>query len=79
MLAILPHRRGRPQTVWKTGRVLTTRATLDKHHADVASMFDGVAKRYDLMNQIMTMGAVDIWRDLVVDAVEPEPGQVILD
>lgn len=42
-------------------------------------MFDGVAKRYDLMNQIMTMGAVDIWRDLVVDAVEPEPGQVILD
>ena len=42
-------------------------------------MFDGVAKRYDLMNQIMTMGAVDTWRDLVVDAVEPEPGQVILD
>ncbi|MBD4443736.1 bifunctional demethylmenaquinone methyltransferase/2-methoxy-6-polyprenyl-1,4-benzoquinol methylase, partial [Xanthomonas citri pv. citri] len=31
--------------------VLTTRATLDKHHTDVASMFDGVAKRYDLMNQ----------------------------
>ena len=59
--------------------VLTTRATLDKHHADVASMFDGVAKRYDLMNQIMTLGAVDTWRDLVVDAVEPEPGQTILD
>ena len=59
--------------------VLTTRATLDKHHADVASMFDGVAKRYDLMKQIMTLGAVDTWRDLVVDAVEPEPGQTILD
>ena len=58
--------------------VLTTRATLDKHHADVASMFDGVAKRYDLMNQIMTLGAVDTWRVLVVDAVEPEPGQTIL-
>ena len=55
--------------------VLTTRATLDKHHTDVASMFDGVAKRYDLMNQIMTLGAIDTWRDLVVAAVEPEPGQ----
>ena len=59
--------------------VLTTRATLDKHHTDVASMFDGVAKRYDLMNQIMTLGAIDTWRDLVVAAVEPEPGQTILD
>lgn len=59
--------------------VLTTRATLDKHHTDVASMFDEVAKRYDLMNQIMTLGAIDTWRDLVVAAVEPEPGQTILD
>lgn len=59
--------------------MLTTRATLDKHHDDVASMFDGVAKRYDLMNSIMTMGAVDHWRDLVVEAVEPAPGQTILD
>ena len=42
-------------------------------------MFDGVAKRYDLMNQIMTLGAIDTWRDLVVAAVEPEPGQTILD
>lgn len=59
--------------------MLTTRATLDKHRADVASMFDGVAKRYDVMNSIMTLGAVDHWRDLVVDAVEPAPGHVILD
>ncbi|AFV90421.1 demethylmenaquinone methyltransferase [Acidipropionibacterium acidipropionici] len=59
--------------------MLTTRATLDKHRADVASMFDGVAQRYDVMNSIMTLGAVDRWRDLVVDAVEPAPGQVILD
>nr|WP_245935268.1 demethylmenaquinone methyltransferase [Acidipropionibacterium virtanenii] len=63
----------------RLGPVLTTRATLDKHRADVASMFDGVAQRYDVMNSIMTLGAVDRWRDLVVDAVEPAPGQVILD
>lgn len=42
-------------------------------------MFDGVAKRYDAMNSIMTLGAVDLWRDLVVDAVEPAPGRRILD
>lgn len=58
---------------------MTTRATLDKHRADVASMFDGVAKRYDAMNSIMTLGAVDRWRDLVVDAVGPAPGLRILD
>jgi len=65
--------------VCETGQVHTTRATLDKHHADVASMFDGVARRYDLMNTLMTLGAVDQWRQYVVDAVEPGPGQKILD
>ena len=73
--------------VWKTagtfmcetGQVHTTRATLDKHHADVASMFDGVARRYDLMNTLMTLGAVEQWRQYVVDAVEPGPRQKILD
>ncbi|WP_130866148.1 demethylmenaquinone methyltransferase [Acidipropionibacterium timonense] len=59
--------------------MLTTRATLDKRRADVASMFDGVARRYDLMNSLMTLGAVDRWRQYVVDAVEPAPGQRILD
>lgn len=56
-----------------------TRATLDKRRADVAAMFDGVAQRYDLMNSLMTGGLVDTWRKDVVEAIDPEPGQRILD
>lgn len=59
--------------------MLSTRATLDKHRHDVASMFDAVARRYDLMNTLMSLGAVKDWRRHVVDAVEPRPGQRILD
>lgn len=56
-----------------------TRATLDKRRADVAAMFDGVAQRYDLMNSLMTAGLVDKWRRDVVEAIDPQPGQRILD
>lgn len=55
------------------------RATLAKRRADVATMFDGVASRYDLTNDVMTFGQVRHWRRLVVEAVDPEPGQRILD
>lgn len=55
------------------------RATLAKRRNDVATMFDGVASRYDLTNDVMTMGQVRRWRRMVVDAVDPRPGQRILD
>lgn len=42
-------------------------------------MFDEVASRYDLTNDVMTMGQVRRWRRLVVGAVDPQPGQRILD
>lgn len=56
-----------------------TRATLAKRRADVAAMFDTVATRYDLMNTLMTGGIVDKWRRDVVEAIDPQPGQHILD
>lgn len=55
------------------------RATLAKRRADVAAMFDGVAQRYDLMNDVMTAGQMRQWRKAVIDAVDPKPGQRILD
>lgn len=55
------------------------RATLAKRRADVAAMFDGVASRYDLMNDVMTAGQHRRWRREVVRAVEPRPGMRILD
>ncbi|MET0693136.1 MAG: demethylmenaquinone methyltransferase [Propionibacteriaceae bacterium] len=56
-----------------------TRATLDKRRGDVSAMFDRVAERYDLANDVLSLGQDRAWRKLVVEAVEPRPGQLILD
>jgi demethylmenaquinone methyltransferase / 2-methoxy-6-polyprenyl-1,4-benzoquinol methylase len=56
-----------------------TRARLDKRPADVAAMFDDVARRYDLTNDILSLGQDRRWRRLVVDAVDPKPGERVLD
>ncbi len=42
-------------------------------------MFDGVAARYDLANDVLSLGADRAWRRLVLEAVDPKPGQLILD
>lgn len=55
------------------------RADLDKDPADVAAMFDDVAERYDLANDVLALGQTRRWRSAVVDAVRPLPGERILD
>lgn len=55
------------------------RATLAKRRAEVATMFDGVAGRYDLMNDLLSLGQVRQWRAAALRAVDPRPGQRILD
>ena len=57
----------------------TGRATLDKRRADVARMFDRVAARYDLVNDLLSLGQDRSWRRRVVEAVAPEPGHLVLD
>lgn len=42
-------------------------------------MFDGVASRYDLMNDLMSFGQVRHWRTQTTKALGLEPGQVVLD
>jgi len=56
-----------------------TRADLDKKPADVAAMFDDVARRYDLTNDVLSLGQDRRWRKVVVDAVDPQPGERVLD
>jgi demethylmenaquinone methyltransferase/2-methoxy-6-polyprenyl-1,4-benzoquinol methylase len=56
-----------------------TRAQLDKDPADVAAMFDAVARRYDLTNDVLSLGQDRRWRKVVVAAVDPRPGEVVLD
>ena len=42
-------------------------------------MFDRVAARYDLANDVLSLGQDRAWRRQVVRAVDPRPGHVILD
>ena len=55
------------------------RADLTKQPVDVAAMFDGVAKRYDITNDVLAAGQTRHWRKAVVAAVDPKPGERILD
>ena len=55
------------------------RAQLDKQPADVAKMFDQVAARYDITNDVMSLGQDRQWRRRVLEAVAPAPGEIVLD
>jgi demethylmenaquinone methyltransferase/2-methoxy-6-polyprenyl-1,4-benzoquinol methylase len=55
------------------------RADLDKKPAEVAAMFDALAGRYDLMNDILSMGQVRLWRQRVRRILAPLPGERVLD
>jgi demethylmenaquinone methyltransferase / 2-methoxy-6-polyprenyl-1,4-benzoquinol methylase len=56
-----------------------TRADLDKQPAEVQAMFDDVARRYDLTNDVLSLGQDRRWRRVVLDAVDPRPGERVLD
>lgn len=55
------------------------RARLDKSPRDVAAMFDQVAKRYDILNDLLSLGRTKAWRRSVVATIAPAPGMRILD
>lgn len=55
------------------------RASLAKNPADVAAMFDAVARRYDLMNDLLSLGLARGWRRATSAAVAPRPGLAVLD
>ena len=42
-------------------------------------MFDGVAERYDLTNDVLALGQTRLWRRAVREAVAARPGQRVLD
>ncbi|NUR93041.1 MAG: demethylmenaquinone methyltransferase [Nonomuraea sp.] len=56
-----------------------TRAQLDKKPREVAAMFDRTAKRYDLVNDVISLGQVRLWRRATAAAVDAGPGEVVLD
>lgn len=56
-----------------------SRASLAKDPADIAGMFDSVAARYDLTNDVTSLGQVRMWREVTCRAVDPRPGTRVLD
>lgn len=56
-----------------------SRANMDKNPDEVAAMFDGVAKRYDLVNDLLSLGRTKAWRRAVTRIIDPKPGMKILD
>lgn len=56
-----------------------SRADLEKQPSAVAAMFDRVAHRYDVTNDVLALGQTRRWRRLVADAVGASAGQRVLD
>lgn len=55
------------------------RATLEKDPQAIASMFDGVAKRYDLTNDVASLWQDRLWRRATRRALGSHPGMRVLD
>ena len=45
----------------------------------VGEIFSSVARRYDLMNDLMSAGVHRLWKDAFVDWLNPQPGMAVLD
>src|SRR5829696_2795474 len=45
----------------------------------VARVFESVAPRYDLMNDLMSAGVHRLWKNALVDVLNPRPGEKFLD
>lgn len=58
---------------------MQNRASLSKRTSEVAAMFDGVARRYELFNSVLSLGQDRAWRRATVAAVAPQPGETVLD
>ena len=45
----------------------------------VRQVFDSVAGRYDLMNDLMSLGVHRLWKDAMVDVLAPRAGMAVVD
>ncbi|AEI10271.1 ubiquinone/menaquinone biosynthesis methyltransferase [Corynebacterium resistens DSM 45100] len=56
-----------------------SRASLDKKPHEVASMFDGVGKKYDITNTVLSFGQDRMWRKRTRRRLDLRPGDKVLD
>ncbi|XP_071619015.1 2-methoxy-6-polyprenyl-1,4-benzoquinol methylase, mitochondrial isoform X2 [Heliangelus exortis] len=45
----------------------------------IYQVFESVAKKYDVMNDSMTLGIHRVWKDILVHKMNPSPGTLLLD
>jgi demethylmenaquinone methyltransferase/2-methoxy-6-polyprenyl-1,4-benzoquinol methylase len=45
----------------------------------VRAVFDSVAPRYDVMNDLMSLGVHRLWKRVLLTALDPRPGRTLLD
>lgn len=55
------------------------RVTEDEKTRLVRDVFDSVASRYDLMNDLMSGGIHRLWKAQLIERLDPRPGQTLLD
>ena len=64
-----------PESLWFGRRSVTPQ---EKTRL-VRGVFEAVAPKYDVMNDLMSMGIHRVWKDRLIRAIRPKPGQVFLD
>src|SRR5687768_2840451 len=55
------------------------KADLSKQPSQVSAMFDQVSTHYDRTNTVMSVGNDQLWRVATTRAIDPHPGDHILD
>ena len=51
----------------------------DEKESKVAEVFHSVAKNYDIMNDVMSVGLHRVWKLFTVNRIAPRPGMKVLD
>lgn len=67
------------QTGGMTAEPEGRRAGLDKQPHEIATMFDHVAAKYDRTNTVISLRRDRVWRRATRRALDPQPGERILD
>ncbi|NXX95623.1 COQ5 protein, partial [Centropus bengalensis] len=53
--------------------------TEEERREKINRVFESVAKKYDVMNDSMTLGIHRLWKDVLVRTMNPSPGTLLLD
>jgi demethylmenaquinone methyltransferase/2-methoxy-6-polyprenyl-1,4-benzoquinol methylase len=70
-----PQEKNNPEKEWFGEKHVTP----DEKTGLVRDVFDSVAPKYDLMNDLMSGGLHRLWKDRLVRQIRPRPGQKFLD